>query len=880
MSEYIRNTRVVIAVLAAIVLPSFQFGVLTAHAGSVFTVNSVADGGDASPGDGLCDDGGGQCTLRAAIEEANATAGSDEIDFDLAGIGVHTIAPASPLPQITDTLTIDGTTQSGFSGTPVIELDGTGSGGFVGLDIAAPDTVVRGLVIDRFPFVGMAVEFTTGVVIEGDFIGTDPTGTLDEGNGDSGIRVIGGADNTIGGTAPGAGNVISGNGAYGVFLTGPAAIGNVVEGNLIGTDVTGTRAIGNDQGVVIGFGGGNVIGGTTPAARNVISGNAEGVHLFGTASTNSITGNFIGTDVSGTTALANTFAGVAVDPSVIGNELSGNTIAYNGGPGVTVYDGASAIGIQGNSIFSNSGLGIDLGGDGVTPNDPGDTDTGANDLQNFPVLSSAKGGSTLAVTGTLNSLSSATTGGPFTVDFYWSGSCDPSGFGEGRTLLGSTPVTTDAAGNASFAKTFGSLVPGGSAITATATDNAGNTSEFSKCIPVTLPTADLSVTKTDSPDPVAVGADLTYQMTVANAGPDPATGVTLTDALPGGVGFVSATPSQGSCTGTATVTCTLGSMATGSGATVTIVVKPTAAGTITNTVSVSGDVSDPNPANDTAQATTTVSAATADLSLTKSASPDPVTAGGTLTYTIVLKDNGPGAATAVSMQDPLPGATTFQSLTSSAGWSCATPAVGAAGTVACTKSSMAPGEAAEFTIVVKVGQVAGSLTNTATVSSQTTDPTSVNNSAQATTEVASLSADLSVHKTASPHPVGAGKKLTYTITLHDHGPDGAQGVVLVDHLPKRTKFLSISAPPAWTCTTPPTGERGTVRCTGDLLGPGAGSRIVVVVRVGRHAAGATITNTATVSSQTADPSTANNSDSARTRVRKPASRRNDGREGL
>ncbi len=134
-----------------------------------------------------------------------------------------------------------------------------------------------------------------------------------------------------------------------------------------------------------------------------------------------------------------------------------------------------------------------------------------------------------------------------------------------------------------------------------------------------------------------------------------------------------------------------------------------------------------------------------------------------------------------------------------------------------------------------------SVTNTATVSSGTTDPTTANNSPQATTEVGSLPADLSVHKSASPHPVKAGKKLTYTIAIRDHGPDGAQDVVLVDHLPKRTKFLSISGPPAWTCTTPPEGDRGTVRCTRDLLAAGATSRIVLVVRVGSCApAGALI----------------------------------------
>jgi hypothetical protein len=143
-----------------------------------------------------------------------------------------------------------------------------------------------------------------------------------------------------------------------------------------------------------------------------------------------------------------------------------------------VVQGAASVGnaIRGNSIHSNGGLGIDLGGDGVTPNDPGDADTGPNQLQNFPVLSVALAGGSTWVTGTLNGLANTT----FTLDFYASAAADPSGFGEGARYLGSAVVTTDGSGNAHFEVVLAAPTAPGEVVTATATDPAGNTSEFSR----------------------------------------------------------------------------------------------------------------------------------------------------------------------------------------------------------------------------------------------------------------------------------------------------------------------------------------------------------------------------------------------------------------
>ena len=156
-----------------------------------------------------------------------------------------------------------------------------------------------------------------------------------------------------------------------------------------------------------------------------------------------------------------------------------DTIAFNAGSGVNVLAG-SQLGILSNSIHSNGLLGIDLNGNGATPNDPADTDTGDNDLQNYPVLTAAvTDGAQSMVEGTLNSTPNTL----FSLQYFASPAADPSGFGEGAMLLGSSLVTTGADGNASFTLTFSTAVPAGQFITATATDPANNTSEFSQLRP-------------------------------------------------------------------------------------------------------------------------------------------------------------------------------------------------------------------------------------------------------------------------------------------------------------------------------------------------------------------------------------------------------------
>ena len=252
---------------------------------------------------------------------------------------------------------------------------------------------------------------------------------------------------------------------------------NFIQGNYIGTDVTGTQELANSgDGILIENCANSLVGGAAPGTGNTISGNdGSGVRIVGgLAVENVVQGNYIGTDATGALALGNGDHGVAIDGGSRNIVDAGNLIALNLGDGVAVSSGADNS-IFGNAIFANGGLGIDLTDDGVTTNDAGDTDAGANDLQNFPVISLTQMGASTRVAGSLDSLSDTT----FTLDFYANSEVDPSGFGEGERWLGSINVTTDAGGDATFDQVLPAATAAGELVVATATDPDGNTSEFS-----------------------------------------------------------------------------------------------------------------------------------------------------------------------------------------------------------------------------------------------------------------------------------------------------------------------------------------------------------------------------------------------------------------
>lgn len=390
--------------------------------------------------------------------------------------------------------------------------------------------------------------------------------------------------------------------------------------------------------------------------------------------------------------------------------------------------------------------------------------------------------------------------------------------------------------------------------------------------PTPLP-ANLGLTKTDSPDPVTSGSTLIYTITTTNAGPGTANNVSVTDPLPVGTTFISCTASQGSCSGPAigangTVTANFGTVGSPGFATLSILVNVTAPGgiTLTNTAVTTSSTPDPATANNVASATTLVNAdGLADLVITKSDSPDPVVSGNNLTYTIGVDNNGPDPAAAVVVTDTLPPGTTFVSCSSSLG-TCSGPPTGSTGTVTANLGTMGPLDPlAVITLVVNVNAAAGSsVTNTASVSSQTADSNLANNSATATTSVTTTaSTDLSITKTDSPDPVLSGNNLTYTITVDNIGPNNATNVEISDPLPGGTTF--VSCVPA-ICTGPTVGQNGTVRALIGTLTP-TDAPVVLTLTVNVNAApNSSLTNTSTVLSSTPDSNAANNSASATTTV--------------
>jgi uncharacterized repeat protein (TIGR01451 family) len=251
--------------------------------------------------------------------------------------------------------------------------------------------------------------------------------------------------------------------------------------------------------------------------------------------------------------------------------------------------------------------------------------------------------------------------------------------------------------------------------------------------------ADMSITKSDTPDPVSPGQNLSYHLTVTNngapSGPSTTSGVTVTDTLPAGVTLVSTTPSTGSCSGTTTITCALGIFPGGASATIDIVVtvSPSAPNnTISNQATVAAATADPNSANNTATATTSVVNG-ADLSLAKTGSPNPVHTGQPLTYTLTVHNGGPLAAASASLTDQLPRNTSFGTVTTTQGTcSFSQPAKRI---VTCSLGTIGSGSTVTVTITVTPPSKKTAITNTASVSSTTPDPNTANNSASATTSV-------------------------------------------------------------------------------------------------------------------------------------------------
>ncbi|MHB9068390.1 MAG: RHS repeat-associated core domain-containing protein [Pirellulaceae bacterium] len=393
------------------------------------------------------------------------------------------LRPDSALPFLNTNLTIDGYSQPGSSlntlsiGTNAvlrIELDGSGVANGSGLTVLFATATIQGLVINRFPGSGIELAVSSNNVMVGNFIGTDPSGSLALGNQGAGVQMSAGIGNIVGGAAPEARNLISANRQSGVGLFG---------------DTTGFVGLTNNHQIV---------------------------------------GNLIGTDRDGVRPLGNAQSGVLLASGfrpVNDNRIEGNTIAFNAQDGVLIATGG--VGAEGqllgnhiltNSIFANGGLGILIAGAHV--NDPGDADTGPNNRQNFPVLTEIASTAVQSIVfGTLNSNPRT----QFLIQFFASEEADPSGHGEGKTFLGETVVVTDSAGDVAFGAEVPVVIPESAQVTATATrlvDNDSDpatpatptdTSEFSRVI--SGGTSVLQLGETIERD-LALGQELRFRLTV------------------------------------------------------------------------------------------------------------------------------------------------------------------------------------------------------------------------------------------------------------------------------------------------------------------------------------------------------------------------------
>ena len=478
-------------------------GIGAAASAATFTVTNTNDSGAGS--------------LREAINQANAAAGTDTIAFNVSGAGctggVCTITPATQLPTISSPVLVDGYTQPGslvntnaegaLNTVLKIVLSGeTTHATGLQLSTGADGSTIRGLVMNGGW--NYAISFFvagSGGAVKGCFLGTDAAGTAVPGS--HNIRGVDSSsvDNfTVGGPAPADRNLISGNAQSGITIG--HGVNALVQGNLVGVNKSSTAVFGGTALSGIGMFG------ETPGALirdNVIGGVGAGLQVGDTNDTatgKTILHNWVGTDVTGTINLGTTSYGIFImgkDIQVGGiGPGEGNVVAFNQGAGLLVnYSTINTfhIPIRGNSIYGNgtanganflSTLGIDLGNPGgfgqggLTPNDLGDADIGPNLLQNFPLLSSAVSASgNTTIDGVLNSTANT----QFTIDFYSNDSCvgRPQDFLQGRTYLGSANVTTNGSGNAAIhAVLTGVVLAAGEKVSATATDPVGNTSEFSQ----------------------------------------------------------------------------------------------------------------------------------------------------------------------------------------------------------------------------------------------------------------------------------------------------------------------------------------------------------------------------------------------------------------
>ena len=691
---------------------------------AAFSVTNASDAGSGS--------------LRDAIDRANARVGSDSIVFDLPGeFGeVRTIALASPLPQISDRVSILGYSQKGSvpnsakTGTNAqicLVLDGSSitDEGASGLRIAASDVVIQGLVISGFAQ-GAAIQIDSGA-------------------------------NTR------------------------------VEGCFLGTDADGSNAIPNEVGVLVN-GPQSRIGSTNIAHRNLIAGNSrQAVRIEPGGTGTRLFNNLIGVN-SDLGPLGNGADGVLVSASAVqvGDSATNapNVIANNTGAGVAIIADVVQTRVLSNEIYSNGGLAIDLGLDGVTHNDDSDSDTGPNGLLNYPFLTS------VTFDGAQTKLAGSYSGTPLAsirVQVFDTGSpIDDSGFGEGATLLADRFVNTNAQGNADFEISIPGLIADGHALAATATDSAGNTSEFSSAISLR---SDVRVDLTQDLETVFVGQPLTYTVTVLNQGPAPVARVDVSGNLPAGVEFLNVIGGPDHWViENQRLTVTLENLAAGTPISFQIQAKPLASAqsSIIFVVSALGSRPDPVGANNLASITTTVVPAVDIEVVATPPNPQPALEARDLTFTYVVRNLGPSTATEIQLALDTPAFAQYKSASASQGEVSLD-----ANTILANLGTLLVGESATVTIIVLPTHeaIGTSIVSQAAVTRAQADLVATNDTASASAPVVH-GADLSATFAPLPSNILFGDTIRTTVTIENHGPNEAPATILAVPIPQGLELVS------------------------------------------------------------------------------------------
>lgn len=732
---------------------------------ATFTVTNVADGGPGS--------------LRAAINASNATGGLDTIAFNIAGSGLRTIfvggSGLGPLPALTDAVVVDGKTQPGYAGNPLIELDGNAAGvGSNGLQLVASGSTIQALAIGGFSGAGLRVESGRNT-IQVNNIGSTPAGSNGAG------LLVRGANNIIGGFDPSTGslgNFLSGNSGAGLNLSGAGAGGNIVQGNFIGTGGGGSSAVPNSgDGIIISGGSFNRIGGDLPGAGNVISGNGNnGITILGTTAQGTlIQGNYIGVggtpggaggggQTGGTTAVPNGGAGIFIQDAGrtsigAGDAAPANIISGNKGAGIQIVDGANTS-ILGNIIgadrfgtgdVGNQGSGISInGGDASVI---GGTLSGAANTIAFNGRTGGTGGVNIVAGRAIPILSNRIFSNTGLGILLQSGGAQPvpNDFRDpdlGPNDLQNYPVLSQAATAAGRTLVQGSL------------DTKPNQTY----------TIQFYINESRDPSLFGEGEDVLGQTQVttdANGHAD----LNITLPVPSILGqYVSATATdfQG------------------------------------NTSEFSKDAQ-------------VVVGKQANLTVNVQANPNPATVGSDLTYTITVLNNGPDDATNVTFTQVLPSNVTFR------GFSPANFQVTNNGNIVTGKlGSIASGEQAVVTIDVSPTTI-GLATTTVTVSSGEIDPDTSDNTLSQTTSI-NIPADLGLTIKADPDSVTVGQNVALIVSASNFGPGVATNTIVTFPLPAGVSYVTAS-----TGQGSAVFSNGTVTARLGTLGPNTTAAVRVVV---------------------------------------------------